>query len=144
MSKRRTVEISQQQRETLSHIADVLIPAVDDRPAASEADVAGKWLDRVLNVRPDVALDLSRVLDDANGQDPAAEVERLYNEDPKSFATLSLVVTGGYYMNPMVRKLIGYPGQVKNPPYADEAGYYLEGGLLDPVTERGAIYRPTP
>ena len=59
--------------------------------------------------------------------------------------TLSTVVVGGYYLSPKVRKRIGYPGQKRNPPYPDEADYYLDDGkLLDPVRAMKSIYRPTP
>lgn len=128
-------------RETLAALADVLIPAAEGMPAASEADVAGKWLDRVAVVRPDILPDLVRVLDEATGKDPAAEVRRLQESPDSGFGALALAATGAYYLNPRIRRLIGYPGQKPNPPYPDEADYYLEGGLLDPVLERGPIYR---
>lgn len=130
-------------RETLGLLADVLIPSAEGMPSAREADVAGKWLDRVLGVRPDLRLELSRVLEQAKGRDSADEIHRLQEEDDTGFATLALVVTGGYYLNPRVRRLIGYPGQKPNAPYPDEADFYLGDGLLDPVIERGPIYRPT-
>ena len=49
---------------------------------------------------------------------------------------LATVVSAAYYMNPKVRKLIGYPGQSQNPIYPDEAEYDLRDGLLDPVLRR--------
>jgi hypothetical protein len=38
-------------RDTLAGLADVLIPAADGMPAASEAGATGAWLDEVLRVR---------------------------------------------------------------------------------------------
>ena len=47
-------------------------------------------------------------------------------------------------MNLKVRKRIRYPGQGKRPPFPDEAEYDLRDGLLDPVIERGPIYKLPP
>jgi len=138
------VEFDLDSRVTLAQLADVLVPEAEGMPAASRVDVQGKWLDRVLGVRPDLAPDLVRVLGEARGCDPIAEVARLQQEDRSGFDTLVLCVIGAYYLNPRVRKLIGYPGQKPNPPYPDEADYYLRDGLLDPVLVRRPMYRPTP
>ena len=135
--------LTQQQRQTLAGLGDELIPSAEGMPSASEADVHGDWVDRVLEVRPDVAENLIRVLDAASGQDPMEEIRRLNSDSPEDLATLGLVVTGAYYLNSRVRQAIGYPGQKPNPPYPDEADYYLRDGLLDPVVERGPIWRPT-
>jgi len=137
-------EFDTDSRATLAALADVLVPEAEGMPAASQVEVQGKWLDRVLRARPDLASDLARVLVEARGREPVAEIARLQQGDPSGFATLALCVTGAYYMNPRIRKLIGYPGQIKNVPYPDEADYYLRDGLLDPVLERGPIYRPPP
>lgn len=144
MTTSSSVEISQSQRSTLAALADVLIPSAEGMPAASEVDVQGKWLDRVLSVRPDIAPALVSVLSDAQDKNPVEEVRRLQESNAAGFAALALAATGGYYLNPKVRKLIGYPGQKPNPPYPDEAEYYLRDGILDPVVKRGPIYRPTP
>jgi hypothetical protein len=139
-----TVEVDDQKRATLAALADVLIPNAEGMPAASEVDVQGKWLDRVLTARPDIASALIQVLADAQGIDPTAAVRRLQETDAVCFAALGLTATGAYYMSPKVRKLIGYPGQKPNAPYPDEAEFYLRDGLLDPVSKRGPIFRPTP
>ena len=136
--------IPRAQRKTLAALGDLVIPAAEGMPSASEAGVEGKWLDKVLAARPDLLPELERVLMKAEGKEPAAELAGLRAGDPAGFETLALVVVGAYYLNPRVRKLIGYPGQKERPAYPDEAEYYLEGGLLDPVVERGPFYRPTP
>ena len=144
MSAPDSTSLDARRRETLAALADVLIPAAEGMPSASAADVAGKWLDRVVAARPDILPDLVRVLDEAAGKDATAEVRRLQEDPASGFGALALAATGGYYMNPKIRRLIGYPGQKRNAPYPDEADYYLRDGLLDPVRERGPIYRPTP
>jgi len=132
------------QRAVFAALGDVLIPAADGMPSASEADPAGRWLDRALAARPDLAPRLASVFAAAAGREPAAEVDRLRSSDPDGFAALATAVAGAYYMNIKVRKRIGYPGQAKNPPYPDEADYYLgDGALLAPVLQRGA-FSPEP
>jgi choline dehydrogenase-like flavoprotein len=123
-------------RTVFAALADVLIPAAEGMPAASEAGVHEKWLDRALAARPDLRATFERVLIHL-GDDDAAEAERLRTEDPEGFAALATLAAGAYYMNLKVRKRIGYPGQKRNPPFPDEADYYLDGGLLEPVLRRG-------
>jgi choline dehydrogenase-like flavoprotein len=106
----------------LPPLADALIPAVHDMPSSSEADATGKWTERALAARPDLAADFARALG-------AADVESLQKDDAEAFAALAEIVSGAYYMNVKVRKRIGYPGQKSNPPFPDEAEYYLEGLL---------------
>jgi choline dehydrogenase-like flavoprotein len=121
----------------LAALADALIPAAGELPSASEADPSGKWLDRALAARPDLATGFERALG-------ADDVEALADEDPEAFEALALIVSGAYYMNLKVRKRIGYPGQKSSPPYPDEADYYLEGLLPERETrlpERNPVPR---
>lgn len=137
--------LDERRRETLAELADVLVPAAEGMPAASEVDVHGKWVDRVLAARPDLAGGLERALAAAAGaEDADAAVRRLNDTDPDAFGALATAVTGAYYLHPRVRKLLGYPGQKENPPLPDESDYYLRDGILDPVVARGPIHRPTP
>ncbi|MGH3030974.1 MAG: GMC family oxidoreductase [Gaiellaceae bacterium] len=131
-------------RETFAALADVLIPAGEGMPAASEVDVGGKWLDRALGARPDLVATLERALEDAAGRDPVVEVRRLHAEDSERFAALAHLAAGAYTMHAKVRKRLGYPGQKSNPPLPDEAEYYLEDGLLDPVLALAPFGRQVP
>ena len=128
--------MTEAERRTLAALADVLIPAAEGMPSASELGVEGKWADRALAARPDVADDLARVLREAEGRDPAEEVRRLHTDDERGFAALAAVVAGGYTMHAKTRKRLGYPGQRQNPALPDEAEYWLDGGLLDAVLAR--------
>jgi hypothetical protein len=125
-------------------LADVILPADDQMPAASEADADGAWLDRVLSVRADLGSTLTRVLEASTGRDPVAEVRRLRTEDPEGFLALATAVAGAYYLNPRIRALHGYPGQMPSLPEPGESNHDLRDGLLEPVVARGPIYRPTP
>jgi hypothetical protein len=71
--------------------------------------------------------------------DPAAEVERLKAEEPELFEALTTAIAGGYFMSEDVRERLGYPGQ-----QALELKDDLDPALLQPVVDRGTIYRPTP
>jgi hypothetical protein len=131
-------------RTTLAALADVLIPAADGMPAASEAGTAGEWLDEVLGVRADLEAPLRAVLERARGVDPAAEVERLERDEPEAFEALSTAVAAAYFLNPEVRRLIGYPGQERRPIEPEDPPDYEQDGLLASVVARGPIFRPTP
>jgi hypothetical protein len=128
------------QRRTLVALADVLIPARGDMPAASEVDIAGRQLDLELRARPDFAEALPPILDELAGRDPADAIESLERERPGDLMLLLQAVAGGYYMHEEVRRALGYPGQ--------EALTLSRGGfggedLIDPVLARGPIYRGT-
>jgi hypothetical protein len=101
----------------LDALADQLIPGEDGMPSATEAGATGKWLEAVLQARPDL-------------REP---VEKL---DPDAVAS---AVVAAYYFNPEVRERIGYAGQQAiplGPPDHEE--------LLESVKARGPVYRPTP
>ncbi len=130
------------QRAVLAGLADVLIPAGDGMPPASAADVAGQGLNQVLAALPNLATGLANVLVRAEGGNPADVVAELTRTDPAAFGILTEVVTAAYFMNPEVRKRVGYDGQGPTP--LDPRVDYLEDGLLESVIKRGPIYRPTP
>jgi hypothetical protein len=131
-------------RAVLAELADVLIPSGDGMPSASEAGVAGRWLDQVLALRADFGPPLAAVLDRVKGVDPAAAVAQLRSDDPTGFGVLCEVVAGGYFLNPVVRTAIGYPGQQAVPIVAEQPPDYEQDGLIASVIGRGRIYRPTP
>lgn len=110
-------------------------------PAASEAGVAGEWLDVLLASRPDLGEDLERILDAAAGQDPAALLRSLAEaSDGADFAVLATVVPGAYYLNPAIRERLAYPGQEAVPipePSLDAS----DEELLQSVIDRGPIFR---
>jgi hypothetical protein len=136
------MKVIQQERDLLAALADKLIPAGDNMPSASQAEVAGSWLNAVLAARPDLSNGLRRLLDNARARSPDEIIEELRTHDPVAFGILAEVVTGAYFMNPDVQQRIGYTGQGRRPidPHPD----YEDEGLLESVIRRGPIYRPTP
>lgn len=130
------------QRAVLAGLADLLIPAGDGMPSASAADVAGGGLDQVLAAVPSLAAGLADVLRRAKGGEPADFVAELARTDAAALGILTEVVTAAYFINPEVRRLVGYDGQGPTP--LDPRVDYMEDGLLESVIKRGSIYRPTP
>jgi hypothetical protein len=133
--------LDQQERAILAQLADVLIPQGEDMPSASQAGVAGEWLDAVLLARPDLITGLKALLQRAASRVPAEVVAEWRASDPAAFGILAEVVPGGYFMNPDVRSALGYQGQ--NPLAIDPRPDYMEDDLLASVIRRGPIYRPT-
>ena len=131
-------------RQTLEAVADVLIPSGDGMPSASAAGVGREWLDAVLRVRPDFGPLLAAVVEKLRGGDPATALEALRAEDPAGFGTLAEVVAGAYFLNPEVRRAIGYGGQRQVPIVPENPPDYEQDGLLASVVGRGSIFRPTP
>lgn len=139
-----SAQLDDERRATLAQYADLLIAGGASLPSASEADVHGRWIDRTLAARPDLAEPVNEVI--SRDTDATSELKRIQVEEPGLFDKFSYAIAGAYLMNPRVRKGLGLPGAapVKNPAYQDEADYYLADGILDPVIERGPIYRSTP
>ncbi len=133
-------------RATLAGLADILIPAGDGQglPSASQAGVAERWLDEVLEARPEVAEPLANLLRALDGQAPPAAIARLQVENPSGFDLLCTVVAGAFFLNPDIRQTIGYPGQQAVPIQVEDPPDYEQDGLLASVIARGPIYRPTP
>ena len=136
------MKFDEHQRTRLSKLADVLIPEANNMPSASQADVAGKWLDAVLEARPDLLGPLEGVLKKVETDDVNDGIVRLHDDDPDAFGVLAEIVSAAYFMNPHVREAIGYSGQ--EPRSMDPRADYMEDGLLESVIRRGSIYRPTP
>ena len=130
------------ERTVLAGLADVLIPAGEGFPSASEAGVATVGLDRVMASRPDLAVGLKKLLTSARTRPPAEVIAELQRNDPTSFGLLAELVPGAYFLNEQVRAKLGYRGQGPRPmdPHPD----YLDDGLLQSVIDRGPVYRPTP
>jgi hypothetical protein len=139
-----TASLDEVERALFGALADLLIPSADGMPSATEAGVAGKWLDEVLSVRPDFGPALAAAIDAARDADPADALARLRSSDPVGFGVIAEVAAGAYFMNPQVRQAIGYGGQLQVPIVAEDPPDYEQDGLLASVVARGPLYRPTP
>ena len=103
-------------RDLLGALADQLIPAGSGMPSASEAGVAGEYLDAVLAARPDLADPLwSRPWSRSTGSHRESAIAQLRDTDPEGWGVLTAVVPGAYFLNPEIRAAIGYPGLEARP-----------------------------
>lgn len=135
-------------RQTLAGLADLIVPAAEDMPAATEVDVPGEWLDRALAAMPaEAESGLAKLLTDVGGQNADTALQQVQTSE-EDFNLLLAVVTGAYYLHPVVRDRLGYPGQTPHALLADadvsETPSYLVDGRLQRVKDRGPIFRPTP
>lgn len=130
------------ERELLGRLADVLIPAGEGLPCASQAGVSEEGLDQILAVRPDLVEPLKKLLAAASGCSATVFVDALQKSDPAAFGVLAEIVPGAYFLNKGVRAHLKYNGQSPKP--IDPRPDYLDDGLLQSVLDRGPVYRPTP
>lgn len=144
MSDSAHLVLTRELRDKLRAFADVLIPSAHGMPAASEVGVADGQLDRVLVARPDLAEPMARAVALIGPEDHEAELVRLREQDRDAYEALLLVVVGGYYIDPGVRRRLGYDGQVPVEVRAEIIPNYVEEGLMEPLLERGPLYREVP
>ncbi len=123
----------------LDALADELIPGEDGMPSASEAGATGRWLDAVLDARPDLHAPLEGLAASTAGMGPAEAIAALPERDPAGWTALTSAVVAAYYFSPDVCARIGYAGQRAIP-----LGAADHEDLLDSVVARGPVYRPTP
>ena len=135
--------LTDSQRAQLGAIADQLIPAGGGLPSASQAGVAGQYLDEVLTSLPDLGPALETALAAVDGLEPDAAMAVL-RDDPAAWGVLTAIVPAAYFMNPAIREAIGYPGLERRPIDESAPPDYLQDGLLDSVIARGPVFRPTP
>jgi choline dehydrogenase-like flavoprotein len=116
------------QRRRLVELADLLIPAFDDMPAAGR--IVAARIDHVLSIRPDLAAPLVAALTDT-GTPSHAALTALEDSDPRARRALCYVTAAAYYLDDDVRARLGYPGTAPRPVRALDFPAYLEEGLLD-------------
>lgn len=133
--------LSDSQRAVYAGLADILIPSAEGMPSASEADVPTRWIDEALRHRPDLVEALMAAIDAATGKEAQEAVEYLNKEHIPAFEAMGTLTAGAYFLNPQVKQLIGYPGQVPTLVREDMDTY---ADLLENVLERGQIYREAP
>ena len=130
---------------TLRAIADVLIPASGDNPAATAEPDLDPCLRRAVDARADAFDAITAVLAQLDGAAPEVidrALRKLHAGHPVPFQALSAVVAGAWLLTPTVRARIGYPGQRRDPARLEEAVDQISDGILDPVIARGPVYTP--
>jgi hypothetical protein len=130
--------LSDDERTRFAEIADILIPHAEGMPSASEADVVTRWIDDALGYRPDLVDLFHEALAVGADLEPAEALELLNTDHSAAFEALGTLTAGSYFLNPEIRTLIGYPGQLPTLPRNDVDTYI---DLLEHVAERGQVYR---
>jgi len=133
--------LSAGEQAMLDRIGDVLIPPADGMPSLSASDPDRRWLKQACDARPDLVDSVSALLKRHPGLDSLEAVARAEADDPDGVAALLSLSAGRYYMNPAVRRLLGYPGQVGRGPETPVYGWERAMDLLERVVDRGPIYR---
>lgn len=133
--------VTDEERRTFAGIADVLIPAAEGMPAATEVGVHGEAVDRLLRLRPDLLDAFRRGCAAVVDQDPRAGAQWLNEHDVEALSAIGLLTSAAYYISPVVRELIRYPGQESRPADPDEEPEYIRNGMLKVVQDRGPIFR---
>ena len=136
--------IGETERAAFGRMAEVMLPGTDTMPSAERAGVPGPGLDEVLAARPDLAEPLGRALRDLGGSFSLEALAGYLSVNEEAYSALTLCVAAAYYLSPEVRDLIGYPGQEARSFDPYEYVAWIDEGLLDPVTERGPIWRRPP
>lgn len=129
--------MSSGQRATLAALADVLVPGGHGMPSASAAGIGSSGLDRVLAALPELLEPLQALADEAAGRHPQEVVASLLESGEAGL--LGIVVAGGYLTEPAIEALLGY-GRREPRPVTDDLDDEVVS-LLEPVLERGSIYR---
>lgn len=138
-----SAQVGAPERARLEQVADELIPEAHGMPSASAVGVGREQLDIVLTARADLLEPLQRALATPIGDELAHWLAALEERDPDAHHAVVLVVLAGYYLSDVVMQKLGYPGQTPKEITASFPEYVVEG-LLDPVVERGPLYREPP
>lgn len=153
-----TVPFTAEQKRVLAHVLDDIIPASADGrlPAAGALGVAD-YLDQSLGALPGLkamiaeglgALDALARRRHPDGLDALAPAERAavlveHAGSEHSFPPILILHTfAGYYQDPHVLAALGMPPRAPHP-----QGYEMgpdDLSLLDPVRQRGKLYRDVP
>ena len=123
---------------TLRRVADTLVPARGDTPAASAEPGFADRIALALDARSDAFEPICaalRTLAPVAQDDLFARLRELSVTEPDSFQALSTVIAGAWLLTSGVRERIGYRGLRSDKAGFDEAMEDLDG-LLDPVIER--------
>lgn len=126
--------LSSAERTILDRLADALIPPAPGRLSASAAGLSGPLLAQAQIYVPDLPENL-RVVIRAAGDSPApVALEALRARDATAYDTFCETIAAIYFLSPVVRAAVGFPGREPKPARVDTAD--LED-LLMPVLEAG-------
>jgi hypothetical protein len=124
----------------LLEIAERLVPSTDSMVGAGSVADAANFVERALASRPDLGDGLEAAVA-ACTDDLVDAAVRGESVDSRAFDQVATLVIGAYYMNPIARRQIGYPGQLALEYDPMEYVSWVDEGLLDQVLSHGPRYR---
>lgn len=138
-----TVILDEHQKALLVDLAGVLLPGTDRDPGAADVLKAGDWLQRAIAAHRPLQTDIGPALAVASLLEgpPETVARTLFTEHPAEFETLSLAISGAYYMVPEVHAALGWQGQTRRFASALEAADDLDDEIFGPMLESPSRYR---
>ncbi len=124
----------------LLEIAEALVPTTATMVGAGTVPDAARYIERALESRPDLGDGLDAAVAACTDELLARALDGTTVDEP-AFDQVATLVIGAYYMNPVARRQIGYPGQLALEYDPMEYVSWIDEGLLDQVMSRGPRYR---
>lgn len=112
MSETRSL-LTAEELAQLAVLADIIVPCHDGMPSASEVGLHAKLESTTFVSRPDLVEPVRQALALCRKQSGEDAVGYLAKHRPGLFSALLQAVAGTYFMQPDVRRLLGYPGQLR-------------------------------
>ena len=125
----------------LTSLADILMPATKTLPAPHAAGSYDTLLQSAIAASGISAREVRDALDALPLRLDWETVRNFAASHPAAFETLALIVSGAYVMAPAVMDSLGFPADRRNPAGAFDAAEEYETGILEPVVNRGPVYR---
>lgn len=127
--------------ERLKGLADVLIPGTATLSAPSALSNFERLLRSAVKAcgYPDV--DLRSALDAIPPNADWDSTRAFATANQAGFDIVSVIVSGAYFMSPVVLGALGYPLERRHPAGPEEFADEYETGILDPVINRGPRFR---
>ncbi|MGP1358060.1 hypothetical protein [Roseicyclus sp.] len=131
--------LTREERARLAALARIMIPGGAGQPGAADLRLQDTPVEEVLRIDSSRLAPLRRFLALKGETDDLPAIEALAQRDPEGFGALSIVLANAYFMQPEVRRAIGYPGQEARDSSVGLNAEDME--LVSDVTRRGAVYR---
>lgn len=130
--------------QTLRTIADTLIPPQGEFRSGSAVSKFDQLITKaaaILDKHFHLVTGLLEELRLTPETEMWERLKKLEAEDGEGFYVLSTLIAGAYIYSDEMKSELNYPAPHRNPPDLFDAADELSSGILDPVIERGPIYR---
>ncbi len=125
----------------LIRLAAVLIPGSAGMPAIAEVEAFAALLRAAVKACGTPDAELRATLDRLPVDADQSSVLAFAAADPARFEIAAILVSGAYFMSPLVLERLGYPLERRHPAGLEEFAEEYETGVLEPVLGRGPRFR---